>query len=93
MVLLRQHNEIGYTLCRTQGGKLMRGPIAEGSSSAVRVRMACPPGTQLEGLFHTHPGGVARPSAVDMATARRVGAKIMCIDADGELRCFRPRRR
>ena len=82
-------NEMGFTLCRTQAGRLVAGPVATGTPTSVDITVACPKGARYEGLFHTHPGGVASPSTTDVRSALRTGAKNMCIDADGDLRCWR----
>lgn len=81
-------NEIGFTLCRTPRGQIVRGPMATGTPTRVQIPVACPSGTAFFGLFHTHPGGVARPSAQDIASAQRVGAEVICVASDTELRCF-----
>ena len=92
-VLQRQLNEVGYSLCRAPSGALVRGPMAEGTPTRVQIPIACPPGTTFEGLNHTHPGGVAFPSSMDIKSGIRVGAKVLCIDADGDRKCFRLKRR
>ncbi len=88
LVVQRQLNEIGYSLCRAPSGRLVRGPMAEGTPTRVQIPVACPPGTTFEYLFHTHPGGVAYPSNMDIKSGIRVGAKGLCIDADGDRQCY-----
>jgi proteasome lid subunit RPN8/RPN11 len=81
-------NEIGFALCRVRKtGRLVRGPVAEGTSTRVDIPIQCPQGSDFEVLFHTHPGGVAEPSALDRSTARRFRAKALCIASDRELKC------
>jgi len=81
--------EIGFSLCRAQNGKLVKGPLAKGSANEVSVPVHCPEGSKFEGLFHTHPGGVASPSPQDIKSAVEVGANVLCIMNDSSLRCFR----
>ena len=81
--------EIGFTICRRTGGSLTRGPVASGTRTAVNIPLVCPPGSSVEGLWHTHPGGVAFPSSADLKSARRFGAKVLCITSDVETRCFK----
>lgn len=81
-------NEIGFSLCRDTGtGKIVHGPVREGTPTSVGIVMKCPVGSDFIGLAHTHPGGVATPSAQDWRSARNVDASVLCIDADGDLRC------
>jgi len=81
-------NEIGAAICRYENGKLVYGPFSEGTHTRVDVKIACPKGSRFHGIFHTHPGGVAYPSDVDVASGKRVGAKVLCINSDTERRCF-----
>lgn len=81
-------NEVGWSICRFSDGKLTNGPVAEGTPFSVEIPVECPPGSELEGLFHTHPGGVAFPSDTDIRSAVRIGANTLCIDADGHLECY-----
>lgn len=93
-VLVKQRtptNEIGFTLCRATDGSLVTGPMAEGTPVSVNIPIRCPVGSKFDSLFHTHPGGIAYPSNQDIQSAKRVGAKNICIDADGTMRCFRLR--
>lgn len=86
-------NEIGFALCRLPKGgrrKFARGPLAVGTPDSVTVPTVCPAG-RFAGMFHTHPGGVARPSGMDVREARRVGAQGICIASDSALRCYRVR--
>ena len=87
--MVKQRNEIGYTMCRAKSGRLVRGPINEGTPTEVKIPIQCPVGTMFEGLYHTHPGGSPIPSSQDVDAALRVGAKILCVDADGVLECYR----
>lgn len=81
-------NETGFAICRTPTGRLVNGPVSTGSPTRVDIHVACPPGSRFEGLFHTHPGGVAQPSPMDIAAARQTGAAHQCILSDSEMRCF-----
>lgn len=87
-------NEFGFALCRTRDGKLVRGPVAEGTPMNVTIPMNCPSGSNLVGFFHTHPKGVALPSAMDEAAQARLGVKTQCImvPETREIACFRRRR-
>ena len=79
--------ETGFSLCRTRQGALVNGPEATGTPNRVEIPVSCPAGSQFTGLFHTHPSGVALPSATDIASARKVNAKVLCISSDSETRC------
>ena len=82
-------NEVGFALCRVRAtGKLASGPVTSGTPNRVGITVACPPGSDFIGLAHTHPGGVAEPSALDKRTAKEHGAAVMCIASDTELACF-----
>ena len=86
-------NEVGFTICRTPTGSLTRGPMAMGTPVAVNIPLQCPKGSKMEGLYHTHPGGVAYPSNTDIKSAQRHGAKVLCITNDSQTRCFKVRGR
>ncbi len=88
-------NEIGFSLCRYPSGQLTHGPVVSGTPTSVNIPVACPPGARFEGLFHTHPGGVAYPSNTDIRSARKVRAEHLCIAVPdtGEMRCFRFKRK
>ena len=79
--------EFGFSLCRTPAGGLVTGPMATGTHNRVEIPVACPAGSRFTGLYHTHPGGVALPSKTDTDSARKVGAKALCISSDTETRC------
>lgn len=81
-------NEIGFSICRAPDDMLVSGPVAVGTPNRVNIPIACPPDAEFIGLFHTHPGGVAKPSQLDEQSAADHNAKVMCIEADGILRCF-----
>ncbi len=81
-------NEIGFAMCRVRKTRqLVRGPVASGSPTRVDIPIKCPPGSDFEVMVHTHPGGRAEPSSLDMRTAQRFGAKASCIASDTELKC------
>ena len=82
-------NEIGASICGTPNGGIAFGPWAEGTPTSVHVQVSCPPGMDFLGIYHTHPNGVAQPSAQDMKSGLAVNAKHLCINADGDLRCYR----
>lgn len=82
-------NEVGFTICRTPGGQLTRGPLATGTPRAVSIPIACPSGATFEGLFHTHPGGAVTPSRIDLDSAKKFDAKVLCITNDSQTQCFR----
>ena len=88
-------NEIGYSVCETSRGKLVAGPVAEGTPTSVNIPLSCPAGSKLAYLQHTHPGGIAKPSAQDVKSAYASGAKGLCITVPetGETNCFRIRGR
>jgi len=85
----RGRREVGFALCRARDGRLVHGPVSVGTPTSVDITVSCPAGSELVGLFHTHPGGVPVPSEQDIRSALQVGAKVLCIDADGDLRCWR----
>lgn len=93
-------NEVGFSICRVRAtGKLTNGPVATGTPMRVDIPVECPPDARFEGLYHTHPGGVAMPSAMDVRSAKQVGARVLCIQVPetGEMACYtvrgvRPRR-
>lgn len=91
-------NEWGFAMCRTPAGQLRAGPVAHGTPNNVTIDVKCGPGESVAGLFHTHPGGVAEPSQLDLQSALKLKnagrGNVLCIDADGDLKCFRvkPRR-
>lgn len=86
-------NEFGFTLCRTPRGKLVRGKVHHGTPSQVVIPVTCPPASKLEGLFHTHPGGVAFPSEPDIRNAFQAKIKVLCVMNESALNCFRLIRR
>ena len=81
-------DEIGFALCRVrETGRLVRGPVAQGTPTRVDIPIKCPPGSDFEVMVHTHPGGSAEPSALDIRTGQRFSAKSLCIASDTELKC------
>lgn len=48
-------NEIGAAMCRLPNGTIIPGPWSEGTPTGVSVTMRCPPGSNVMGIFHTHP--------------------------------------
>ena len=80
-------NEFGFTLCRYQNGQLTRGPVATGDPMSVNIPVSCPPHSKLAGLYHTHPGGIAKPSDTDIRSAKKVGAEVLCISDDRQTVC------
>ena len=93
--MIRDHNprnELGFSLCRVgASGQLVAGPVATGDPVSVSIPVSCPTGSHFEGLFHTHPGGVAQPSQQDIRAAKQSGAANLCIQSDWTLACFRIR--
>lgn len=79
--------EIGFAMCKTPQGGLVAGPMSSGTHNRVEIPVSCPIGSRFTGLYHTHPGGVALPSRTDLDSARKVGAKALCISSDTETRC------
>ena len=92
VVMGQRENEKGFSVCEFADGGLTHGPVAHGTPTSVQIPIACPPGSRFRGMHHTHPGGIAQPSATDIRSARRVGADVLCIDADGDFACFQVRR-
>ena len=85
-------NEVGFSMCRDGSGRLVFGPVATGTPTSVQIPVQCPPGASFEGLAHSHPGGIPVPSRMDVSEALRLKAKVLCIDADGVTKCYRPTR-
>ena len=88
--------EIGSAICKTRDGKLVPGQFSSGSMNHVDVDLTCPANTVLNGVFHTHPMGLAQPSKQDYSQARKFGIKKLCItathpDKKNETRCFKVR--
>lgn len=81
-------NEIGASICKKPNGKFTFGPWAEGTPTSVNVPVACPKGSAFAGIYHTHPGGVPLPSQTDLRSGIKVGADVLCINADGVVQCF-----
>jgi len=82
-------NEHAKTICQL-GRELLWGSEANGSSPYnVTLRTGCPEGGKPVGIFHTHPGGVAEPSAQDLAEMRRAGLEHLCISDDNVTKCYR----
>lgn len=82
-------NEIGASICGLPNGNLTFGPWAEGTPTAVSIQVKCPSGSTFLGIYHTHPNGIAVPSEQDVQSGLRVNANHLCINADGDLRCYR----
>ena len=81
--------EVALTVCRLKSGQLVRGTEAKGRTPySVQLRIGCPPGAVTTAIYHTHPGGKAEPSAVDILEARRLGIKHLCVENDFEMRCY-----
>lgn len=82
-------NEVGNTICLLPSGDLTRGPMVMGTPNRVQIPITCPQGSEFFGLFHTHPGGRAEPSPMDLKSAEQYGAKVSCITNDSTTRCFK----
>ena len=87
---MAQENEVGFAVCRFPNGQLTTGPVSTGTPTRVNIETRCPPGTKFEAIYHTHPGGIAYPSDIDVNALRRSGAEKMCIEVPerGELACY-----
>jgi hypothetical protein len=81
-------NEMGFPVCQLPGGELTRGPVSWGSPTSVKIQLQCPGGSKFLGLSHTHPGGVAYPSAQDVRSAFESGAQALWIMSDNDFRTF-----
>jgi proteasome lid subunit RPN8/RPN11 len=92
---LPKNKEIGSAMCRARNGRILPGKFASGNLESVDVDLTtCPPNTILDGVWHTHPMGLAQPSKEDYDQARHFGIKKLCITATrpnqaDETRCFR----
>ena len=91
---LPTNKEVGSAMCRTQAGKVIPGKLTSGSLHSVDVELTCPPNTQLDGVWHTHPMGLAQPSEQDYEQARKFGVKKLCVTSTAphqkdQTRCYR----
>ena len=85
--------ENAKTICQL-GQEIFFGSEAKGDSpSHVTLPVRCPQGSKPIGTWHSHPGGVAEPSAQDISEMRRKGFRHMCISSDTETRCYEIRQR
>ena len=86
---LPMNNEVGAMLCRGSDGRTVMGPRARGSHDHVNVPYQCPSGSEPVGVWHTHPHGIAEPSADDIRAARHFGLKRLCVTVPqtGETNC------
>lgn len=82
-------NEIGASICRRPNGSFVFGPFATGTPVSVNVPIKCPAGSTFHGIYHTHPGGVPIPSAQDLRSGRQTGSQVLCVNADGNMVCYR----
>lgn len=93
MAIRLPRNEIGFSLCNLRG-KVVAGPVTQGTPTAVDIKIACPPGATFFGLLHTHPrlpdgrGGIPKLSRVDRDSAIRVKADVSCVVTEGATKCF-----
>lgn len=94
---MAQENEWGFPVCEYPNGQLTHGRVTHGTPTSVQIDTgSCPTGTKFMGMAHSHPGGVAYPSDIDVNAMRRSGASKMCIVVPerDELACYtlkRPR--
>lgn len=86
----RTKNEIGFAVCKTDDGRFVRGPVAEGTPLNVTIPLRCPPNSRIVGMVHTHPGGIPQPSEMDLAAAAKYNIANLCIaqPEDGVMNCF-----
>lgn len=85
---LSKTKEVGAVICKI-GNRRYLGPIKKGKDKwGVDVPLNCGSGT-VEGVWHTHPGGVAEPSDPDWDQAKQYNLKTMCITAvPGKTKCY-----
>lgn len=81
-------NELGFAVCELPNGDLINGPVSWGTPTSVEIQLHCPTGSKFVGLGHTHPGGVAEPSDMDIASGFQSDSKALWIMSDTELRTF-----
>ena len=84
--------EHGYALCR-KGQKIIKGPVVRGGLHEVSIPLRCPPGSELIGVSHHHPGGSLQLSEQDKLTARAKGLEVVCVTAGDKAKCYRFRQR
>ena len=88
-------NEVGAAMCRLPNGKIIYGPMVEGTPTSVSVPMRCPPNSNLMGIFPTHPGGIPEPSETDIRSGlniRKVETLCIHVPETGVTKCHNIRK-
>ena len=81
--------ECGFVVCTNAQGQTHKGVRTCGHRYGVKVETECPSGYTASLIYHTHPGGHAEPSSVDIREAKRLGIARLCIGVPqtGEVKC------
>lgn len=81
-------NEIGHAICQCRDGKIRLGPRSTGTSNRVSVKLKCPPGCVVRGVYHSHPSSRAYPSSADVQNLLKAGLPLSCIQGLDGLKCY-----
>ena len=80
--------EVGAVMCKMGNRKYLGKKVQGKDKWGVDVPLNCGGGT-VEGVWHTHPGGIAEPSEPDWRQAKQHNLKTMCITAvPGPTKCY-----
>lgn len=89
----KNSREIGFYLCK-RNSEIVKGKTLIGEEDVLpdyiweSDEAQCPRGTIEIGNFHTHPGGKAYPSHLDVSAANFDNHSLTCIGARGEVNCW-----
>ncbi len=64
-------NEAAFTICKC-GNHYIKSSEATGTPDKVRLNVKCPPGCEIDGVHHTHPGGTCELSKGDVMAADKI---------------------
>ena len=86
--------EHACALCVTKDGRIVHGVRTKGNDHKVHVKVKCPRGSIPIALWHNHPGGIAKLSAQDVKTTRKLGLDICCVtDDSARTKCYNVRKK
>lgn len=87
-LLETQQKELGFALCSKPDNIIVESQDVEGTSDGIVIDPSmCKNDKKFLGLYHTHPSGDSRASAIDLARCGK--SKIICMGGktDGKIRC------
>lgn len=87
-LLETQQKELGFALCSKPDNIIVESQDVEGTSDGIVIGPStCKNDKKFLGLYHTHPSGDSRASAIDLARCGK--SKIICMGGkiDGKIRC------